>query len=371
MTLGVCCILGHELPNLPGFLSQIRQFADQIVLVETQPDHAQSTYLDSQKDVTRYGKQWTLLRPCASERFKWVDDYSEARNAAIDLCKCDYLLSIDPDMRLSPDSVGKMREFKKNLDPGKATVYFGRLLNHAPDGNVIIESGIRVFPNRPDIRFHYRVHEDISPSLAGKNIKFGDSPVIVNHRIPAEDKQKLLYYAELVNRDLKDGKDKARCYGYLALTALNLGKYQECIDGGYLVLDNDTNRRWLRRVMNAVAESYRRLDDVAGSISWMEDVAALYPDDGMVQYYYAVALAVGGRHKDAVDAYLKAVRLNMATDCVSIPANINESLMFNLCASLRKMNRHDLANVGYISFMASIMRQYNIENKEKAHVAAA
>lgn len=353
MTLGVCTIVGHELGNLPVFLSQVRQFADQIVIVETQEDEAQSAYLDAQEDVTR-------------GRFDWCDDFSKARNAAIDLCTCDYIMSVDPDSIFGAESMSKMDGFIARLDKEKKTIYFGSLLNHSADGNTMVESGIRVFPNRPDIRYSYRVHEDISPSLASiPDKKFASSPIVINHRVPQGDKDKLLYYADLIRRDLADGQDKARCYSYLSMTAMALGKHKECIDAGYLVMDHDENRRWLRRVMNSVAEAYRKLGDREGSVLWMEEIAQMYPEDGMVQYYYGTTLALAGKHKEAVAQYIKAAKLNMVTDCISIPANINEALLFNLGSSLRKANDHKTANIGYLAFLGSVIHEMEPKPAEK------
>jgi glycosyltransferase involved in cell wall biosynthesis len=164
--LSVACIVKNESRNLKYFLPLVERFADELVIVDTGSHEEEHRLL--------VGSIMDRLIPITFDDFEWCDDFSAARNRAVSLCGGDYVMVLDPDMRMDDATVGYInKEFRRSLDYDKKTVYFGRLVNHEQDNVVRIHRGIRCFPVRPDIRFKYHVHEDISDSV--KDMSFLDS----------------------------------------------------------------------------------------------------------------------------------------------------------------------------------------------------
>ena len=91
-----------------------------------------------------------------------MDDFSAARNYALEKSTGDWVLYLDADERLSKFSVGELKRLIKKAPTG----YYCKIenrdeVNHRPS----LMKYVRLFPNRPDIRFTGKVHEQIEPSL--------------------------------------------------------------------------------------------------------------------------------------------------------------------------------------------------------------
>lgn len=100
-TVSVCMIVKNEADVLAGCLEQAAQFADEIVVVDT-----------GSTDATREiaGRYAGTVR-----NFGWNGSFSDARNYAFSLGRCDYLLSLDADERFSADTLRQMPALKQRL----------------------------------------------------------------------------------------------------------------------------------------------------------------------------------------------------------------------------------------------------------------
>lgn len=100
-TLSVCMIVKNEADVLAGCLEQAAQFADEIVVVDT-----------GSTDNTR---QIACRYASTVGDFQWNGSFSDARNYAFSLGRCDYLLSVDADERFSADTIRQMPSLKERM----------------------------------------------------------------------------------------------------------------------------------------------------------------------------------------------------------------------------------------------------------------
>lgn len=95
--------------------------------------------------------------------FEWCDDFAAARNFALDHAKGDWVLSLDADEVLSPETPARIRALVE--DPGVAGYHlrFQNLYTSKKTLGVIM---VRLFRNLGGVRWVNRIHEQITPKLA-------------------------------------------------------------------------------------------------------------------------------------------------------------------------------------------------------------
>lgn len=189
-------IVRNEADNLERVLGSLRRVVDRIVVVDT----------GSLDETVR------LAEKAGAEvsHFPWVDDFSAARNAALDRATGDWILWIDADEALSPHSV---RELKKAIrDPSSLGCLVVRhdLQTDAPNAAYTQMWQLRLFRNRPDLRFRGRCHPDFEPSLfevaKREGLEVRESGIVLKHWGYTEDRKpaKLIRARKLLEAELQD-----------------------------------------------------------------------------------------------------------------------------------------------------------------------
>ena len=145
--LTVCLIAKNEERFLGRCLESIRSVADQIVLVDTG-----ST--DWTREIAaRFGAE--------VHSFDWSDDFSAARNVALEQARGDWILMLDADEELLPESVEVLR---KEIRVDNVLAYRLPLVDvgREEDGQSYVP---RLFRNAPGLFFVGRIHEQVFSSL--------------------------------------------------------------------------------------------------------------------------------------------------------------------------------------------------------------
>ena len=101
VSISLCMIVKNEEETLEQCLKSVNEICDEIIIVDTG-----ST--DRTKDIA---KKFTNR----IYHFKWIDDFSAARNYAFSLAKMDYILWLDADDVIMPEDQLKLKRLKKDL----------------------------------------------------------------------------------------------------------------------------------------------------------------------------------------------------------------------------------------------------------------
>ena len=166
--ISLCLIVRDEEERLRACIESALPAVDEVVVVDTG-----ST--DRTVEIAR-----SLGARCF--RFAWRDDFSAARNHALDRARGDWILVLDADERLEEGAGDKVRAAA--ADGGKAG-YFLRLVNFLDGGKRTECLMLRFFVNRPEIRYRYLIHEQVLPDLlhhaqrTGEGL--GELPVRILH----------------------------------------------------------------------------------------------------------------------------------------------------------------------------------------------
>jgi hypothetical protein len=154
LPLSVCLITRDEAHNLPGLMESVRGLAQEVVVVDT-GSH------DGTPDLARALGARVIHSP-------WKDDFSEARNVALEAAQSPWILSMDADQQLDAAAVPLLQAALDRQDCAAQLVTI-RLLGPAnPHGsqNVVrCLPSLRLFRRDTRIRYRGRVHEDVADSL--------------------------------------------------------------------------------------------------------------------------------------------------------------------------------------------------------------
>ncbi len=144
--ISLCLIVKNEEPYLARCLKSFHGVGDELIVVDTG-----ST--DRTVEIAReHGAR--------VEHFQWCDDFGKAKNFARDLASGEWIIMPDGDEYLGPEGVGPrlvemLEQVPDHID--KILIEQRTLL----DDEVLTLLVDRVFRNRPELRWRYRIHEAI------------------------------------------------------------------------------------------------------------------------------------------------------------------------------------------------------------------
>lgn len=215
-SVSLTMIVKNESKNLHACVAPIRSLFDEIVVVDT----------GSTDDTTQIA---TDLGGRVID-FPWCDSFSAARNEAIAHATGDWVFALDADDRIAESEIEKLRMLFRSLDDALVG-YMVPVVNVASDGGpgTRLEQ-VRLFPRRPDIRWTYRVHEQIVPSIQAAGGRIVRAEPVITHtgyRDNAFAKSKLERNLRLVELDLVDRPNDIFSMFYRGATLTELGRYAE------------------------------------------------------------------------------------------------------------------------------------------------
>ncbi len=145
--LSVCMIVRNEAHHLEACLRSVAPVADEIVVVDT------GSRDGSQEIVRRFGGR--------VYEHAWRNDFSLHRNQSISYATAEWILQIDADERLAPESARGLRDFLESA-PAEVNGFMIRLENIDRQGrrNAVFRYP-RLFRNGVGVYYHGAVHNQV------------------------------------------------------------------------------------------------------------------------------------------------------------------------------------------------------------------
>lgn len=144
--ISLCMIVKDEESVLGRCLQSAKPWVDEIVVVDT-GSRDRSVEIAKEHGATVH-------------EHAWADDFSAARNVAIEHANGDWILSLDADEVLEKRA-GK--ELRKLAGKSKYVGAYVPLRDEGDEGKVTVSLMFRFWRNRPEIRWKYRLHEQVLP----------------------------------------------------------------------------------------------------------------------------------------------------------------------------------------------------------------
>jgi tetratricopeptide (TPR) repeat protein len=199
-TVSAALIVRNESEFIEDCLRSLIGHVDEIVLVDT----------GSRDDTIAIARRF----PVVLHQFPWNDDFSAARNYALDRAKGDWILYIDGDERLQiPD-----RDAFAGLLADRSKV--GWQLRFYPRVGWTAYSELRLFRNDTRIRFHGVIHERIHPGVEAvaraDKLDVGACDVELHHfGYEADQRPKNSRNIPLLREYLSRDPDRLYCWWHL------------------------------------------------------------------------------------------------------------------------------------------------------------
>lgn len=219
--ISLCMIVRNEEKFLAQCLDSIKDYVDEICIVDTG-----ST--DATVEIARsYGAKVELR--------EWRDDFAWARNEAIEMATKRWIIQMDADEELHPDS----REALRSLRNAPAYLHGGwiRCLNATDQykGSGALSHAItRIFPNNPRIRYRGAIHEFATLDGLDIGIEAVLTPVkIIHHGYLSnivDERDKASRNLNIIRRLCQDEPQDAFHWFNLGMTTHILKQYDEAIE---------------------------------------------------------------------------------------------------------------------------------------------
>lgn len=216
--LSLCMIVKNEERSLARCLDSARGLAPEIIIVDT--GSADSTLAIA----ASYGAQVIPFD------FSMVD-FAAARNRALARAKGRWILVLDADEMLHPDSLPLIQQLIDSQE--NAGYYFRRLNRHADSEGATSDYVVRLFPNRLSYRYRGRVHETIDDSILAAGGRLLRTEICLDHDFasdPETRRRRNLWYIEILNEEIAaDPSDYSRLV-FLAAEYHQLGMFDKAAE---------------------------------------------------------------------------------------------------------------------------------------------
>lgn len=229
ISISACVICRDEAANIAGWLANVRSFADELVVVDTGSVDGTREFL-TENSVSYFS-------------YEWQDDFAAARNFALDRAHGDWIVFLDADETLQyPDCLkGNLLRLMERHPEAEALLM--PLENIDVDNNgMLIDTDrvIRIFCNKPDLRYVGAVHEQLRNLRDVERDLFmaeGNMLFMVRHTGYSSGimQDKLKRNLALLLREMSEGK-KELYYGHIAACYYGLGAYQAALDYALLAI---------------------------------------------------------------------------------------------------------------------------------------
>jgi hypothetical protein len=269
-TLSLAMITKDAERSLAAALASARPFVDEIIVVDTGSQ-------DGTREIARdFGARLV--------DFTWCDDFSAARNYSLQHATGNWIFWMDADDEL-PDASGRELRARIDATPSRDAAFFA-LVEEEVQGKsgqrrVMAHAHVKLFPRHEQIRFRYRIHEQVAPAIRDLGLPIHSTKLVVRH----------------AHADRTPQAELARSQRNLRLALLDLAEHP----GDPFV--------WL-----SVGSSYLPLNDgAAKAVEYLRRSIAAFPRGSSIQLnayqYLAQAYAAAGGHEQQRAALDEALQL--------------------------------------------------------------
>ncbi|MBQ6441777.1 MAG: glycosyltransferase [Lachnospiraceae bacterium] len=149
VSLSICMIVRDEEPVLERILQKVKQFADELIVVDTgSKDRSKEIAMQYTDKVFDY---------------VWDDDFAAARNFSYEKASCDYIMWLDADDNLEKEDIGKLRYLKQHF-PGETDVLMLYYTGDPDEKEILNEGGVirdRWIRRSLHAKWEFPIHEAI------------------------------------------------------------------------------------------------------------------------------------------------------------------------------------------------------------------
>ena len=302
--ISLCMIVRDSARTLRACLESIRPWVDEMVIVDT------GSVDETPRIVESFGGRLF--------HFPWCDDFSAARNESLRHAQGDWLFWMDSDDTIPADCGRELRRLIERDVPQNVLGYImqvhcpGNGEDAGPDFDVTMVDHVKLFRNRPDLRFDHRIHEQILPAIraAGGEVAWTDFYVVHSgsDQTSVGQEKKRERDLRILNLELAERPEHPFTLFNLGMTHCHGARFAEAV--GYLrrgITRSGAGEPHLRKAFALLVYALMRLGRHAEAMEAIQRGRALFPRDTELRFREGVLLHELGRLDEARNAYLGAL----------------------------------------------------------------
>lgn len=293
-------IVKDEERFLAGCLDSIAGLVDEIVVVDTGS-------ADRSREIA-------AAHGARVHHHTWREDFSAARNEALDQAVGDWILYIDADERVRPYDRARLAQDLADPSLCAATVRF-----HPRTGYTAYPEH-RLFRRDPRIRFRGAIHETMMPDInhlvATGQGRCGTSGLTIDHLgYDGDQSHKLPRNLAILEKEVRVNPERMYLWWHLGTVYRDLGRGEEAEFAWFKGVEI------ARRAQPCLHEAAlcfvelirRRLDTGQDAMPLLDEALALQPDDPFLHWLMTQALMKAGRYDDALPIFERLAAIDPET----------------------------------------------------------
>lgn len=319
-TISLCMIVKNEERVLDACLESAAKHFDQVIVVDTG-----ST--DSTPEICR--------RHSVDLRFyPWTDSFSDARNQSMIGATGDWIMWIDADDTVPPETIRVIRHAVANASPDEiGFVVPVRFLEEQGHGTLV--DHVKVFRNLPGLQWELRIHEQILPSLRRVAEAAGIQDGGRITRLPAEvlhsgydnsdegQARKRLRDEKLLKLDLKENPGHPFVLFNLGMTAHFTGDHPNAVKWlKKCISRSQPNQSHVRKAYALCGASLRQLNREKDAHTLLAKGLAELPEDPEIMFHLAQMAFADGKSREAIELYERVLAVDISGMLTSLDPGI-------------------------------------------------
>jgi GT2 family glycosyltransferase/predicted Zn-dependent protease len=318
----LCMIVKDEETNLPVCLDSVAGLFEEIIVVDTG-----ST--DRTKEIAAgFGARVF--------DFPWCDSFAAARNECLRHATGEWIFWVDADDRLDEHNRQKLERLLAGasnginsvLPSGENVAYSMKCLC-LPDpvsGTATVVDHIRLFRNHPEIRWKYRVHEQILPAVRRLKGTVRWSEVVIHHvgyQDPALRRRKLERDLRLLQLEDADNPSDPFTLFNLGSVFQELGHPTEAL--GFLrgsLERSHPSDSIVRKLFALIVQCHRQLGQGAEALAACRSGREHYPEDAELLFQEALLGRERGELEGAEACFLRLLENREAAHFASVDSGL-------------------------------------------------
>lgn len=267
-TLSLCVIAKDEEQNIGRCLKSAKPFVDQMVVVDT-----------GSIDFTV-----EIAEELGAEVYHhlWQDDFALARNKSLEHATGDWILFLDCDEELDPQTAPLLRQL---IETSQYSGYWVKIVNMFNNQANTAFQGFRLFRNHPNHRFECPIHEQILPSVI-KNTsseQIAPSELTIYHHGYENDQtifqSKIERNLRLLQKAMKDYGHTGFIPFYMAVEHQKLGNFEKALEYYQLSLQKtDARESYAPAMIRSMMFCYLNLNRFSEGLIFADRFLQVYPN---------------------------------------------------------------------------------------------
>ena len=306
--LSLCMIVKNEEANLPRCLKSVKGAVDEIIIVDTgSTDRTVEIAAAMGAKVTRAG---------------WNNNFSEARNASLELAAGKWIIFLDADEELAAESRQALRQLLENNSPEKERIegYFVKIVNYigeAGKAETCSDLVFRIFRNCPRYRFQGTIHEQIANTILQENpqAKFQTAEeVVIKHYGYLDDqvsgKDKIQRNLAIIKNELSEQPENHLLRYHYGVELFRARQYKEAAEEFSRASACISPRALLfPKLIRYRVMAYYSSRQFKQALAAAKEGLGLFPQYPDLYYYCGLIYLEEKEYRHAYQAFLKAASL--------------------------------------------------------------